>query len=185
MKKFLYKYVLPPLLWVLIHLWCKTLRVTVLNPEMEEEIRTRPGKAVYTFWHSNQIFFFYHFRGLNRYTLLISPSADGDLLANLCGWFGYKVVRGSSFKKTYSGSRELVEILNEEGNVLVIADGSRGPRHQAQAGSIQLARITGAPIYSLFYDAHPKYEFNSWDRSVLPLPFSRVVMNIGPVITVP
>ncbi|MEE8270025.1 MAG: hypothetical protein V3R23_08400, partial [Nitrospinaceae bacterium] len=60
-----------------------------------------------------------------------------------------------------------------------------GPRHVAQAGSIQLARMTGAPVYTLTYDAHPKYEFSSWDKFILPLPFSKVTLNYGPPITVP
>ena len=100
-------------------------------------------------------------------------------------WFGYKVVRGSSFKKTTSGTRECIGLLKKDLKVVIIADGSRGPRHQAQAGSVQLSRITGAPVYTLSYDAHPKYEFSSWDKFILPLPFSKVTLNYGSPMTVP
>ncbi|MDH5762763.1 MAG: lysophospholipid acyltransferase family protein [Nitrospinota bacterium] len=185
MKSFLLNNILPPILWAVIHLWCKTIRVKILNPEMEKEIREKPGRAVYTFWHSRQFYIFYHFRGLHKYHMLVSPSKDGDILANVGKWFGYKVVRGSSFKRTLPGTRECIDLLNKDAKVVIIADGSRGPYHLAQQGSVQLARITGAPIYALTYDAHPKHEFSSWDRSILPLPFSKVTLNYAPPMTVP
>ena len=185
MKKLLFNYILPPILWFFIHLCCSTLRRRILQPEIEDEIRTNSGRGIYTLWHSRLLYLFYHFRGLKRFTLLISPSVDGDLLASLCKWFGYNVVRASSFKNTFAGSRELVDLLNRDLKVVLIADGSRGPRHVAQIGSIQLARMTGAPIYPLAFDAKPKYELNSWDRMVLPVPFARATLNFAPPIKVP
>ena len=111
MKKLLYNHILPPILWLVIHLWCMTLRKKILNPELERELREKPGKAVYTFWHSHQFYIFYHFRGLHRYHMMVSPSKDGDLLANVGKWFGYKVVRASSFKRTLPGTRECIDLL--------------------------------------------------------------------------
>ena len=185
MKAFFLNSILPPILWAVIHLWGMTLRKKILNPEIERDIREKPGKAVYTFWHSHQFYLFYHFRGLHRYHLLISPSKDGDLLANVGKWFGYNVVRGSSFKRTLPGTRECVELLNNDAKIVIIADGSRGPYHKAQAGSLQLSRITGAPLYPMTYDARPKYECSSWDRFILPFPFSKVTLNFGAPIVVP
>ena len=185
MKRFLFKYILPPILWAIIQLWCRTLRRQILNPDIERDLREKPGKAVYTFWHSQIFYIFYHFRGLHKYHMLVSPSKDGDLIAYVGKWFGYNVVRGSSFKRTLPGTRECIDLLKKDLKVVIIADGSRGPRHQAQAGAVQLSRITGAPIYTLTYDAQPKYEFPSWDRFILPLPFSRVTLNYGSPLSVP
>jgi len=50
MKKLLFNYILPSILWVFIHLWCMTLRKKILNPEIERDLREKPGKAIYTFW---------------------------------------------------------------------------------------------------------------------------------------
>ena len=185
MKSILFNYILPPILWLVIHLWCMTLRKKILNPEIERDLREKPGKAVYTFWHSHQFYIFYHFRGLHKYHMMISPSKDGDLLARVGKLFGYKVVRGSSFKRTLPGTRECIGLLKKDSKVVIIADGSRGPYHKAQAGSVQLARMTGAPVYALTYDAHPKYELSSWDKFILPLPFSKVTLNYSPPLTVP
>jgi lysophospholipid acyltransferase (LPLAT)-like uncharacterized protein len=185
MKKLLCSYILPPIIWFVIHLWCRTIRKEILNPEIERDLREKPGKGIYTFWHSQIFYIFFHFRGLHKYHMLVSPSTDGDLLANVGRMFGYKVVRGSSFKRTLPGTRECIGLLKKDLKVVLIADGSRGPCHQAQAGTIQLSRITGAPVYTLAYDAHPKYVFSSWDKFMLPLPFSKVTLNYAPPMTVP
>ena len=185
MKTFFFNAILPRILWLVIHLWGMTIRKKILNPELEREIREKSGRAVYTFWHSHQFYIFYHFRGLNKYHLLVSPSKDGDLLANVGKLFGYKVVRGSSFKRTLPGTRECIDLLEKDSKVVIIADGSRGPYHLAQAGSIQLARITGAPVYTLTFEAKPKYQLSSWDRFILPFPFSTVTLNFGSPMTIP
>ncbi len=185
MKRFLFNYILPPLLYFILYLWYLTLRHRNLSPEIEKIIRNQTGRYVLVFWHSRLFYLFFYFRNLKNFTVLVSPSHDGDLIARLCQLFGYKVVRGSSFKNTFGGSREMVKLLKKDLGVGIVADGSRGPRHQAQAGSMQLSRITGAPVFPITYDAHPKYEFQSWDRSVLPLPFSRCTVKFASPIILP
>ena len=58
MKAFLLNHILPPILWVFIHLWCMTLRKKILNPEIENEIPETTGKSILTFWHSHICTFF-------------------------------------------------------------------------------------------------------------------------------
>ena len=80
--------------------------------------------------------------------------------------------------------RSLMKVLKQNQQIAIVADGSRGPRHKAQSGSLQLAARTGAPIIPISFDAHPKIELNSWDRFVLPLPFSRCTLDFGAPIFV-
>jgi hypothetical protein len=116
--------------------------------------------------------------------LLVSPSEDGDLLARVARLMGYSVIRGSTYKSAKAGARALIKVLRKNQRIIVVADGSRGPRHKAQAGCIQLARATGAPVIPMSYEAKNKIELNSWDRFVLPLPFTRCTMNFGQPIHV-
>ena len=116
---------------------------------------------------------------------MISPSGDGDFTARLSRWMGYKVVRGSSYKNTLASTRTLIKLLRQGHKSGIVADGSRGPRHQAQVGPIQIARITNSALFPITYAADWKYEFKSWDRFVLPLPFSRCRFICGPAITIP
>ena len=185
MKKFLFNTVLPPILGTLIVLWCKTLRIENLDPETDRDLRTVSGPHILTSWHSRIFLIFYYYRGLSDLSLLVSPSTDGDLLAGLCRWMGYRVVRGSSYKKTVSASRTVVKTLKDGFKAGIVADGSRGPRHIAQIGTLHLARIAKATYSGVSWEARWKYEFNSWDRLLLPLPFSRCRIRCSPILSLP
>ena len=184
MKKFLFNYVIPYFLYVLILIWCWTIRESRKTPEAEDYVRNLSGNYILTLWHGRIFYLFYYLRRRPDFHLLISPSQDGDLLAKLARLMGYSVVRGSTFKKAVSSARSLVKLLRRGERVIVIADGSRGPRLKAQAGSIQIAGITDSPIIPMTYGTRRKIELSTWDRFVLPFPFTRCSVSFGQRISV-
>ena len=179
MKKFLFNYVIPYLLYVVVYLWCATLRRTNLNIEAEDKIKNLTGPYILTLWHGKIFYLFYYLRNRPDYFLLISPSADGDLLAKLAHLMGYSVIRGSSFKRAVPAARSLIRVLREGHRIIIIADGSRGPRCVAQSGSLQLAAITRLPLFPMTFSAKNKVALNTWDKFILPLPFTRCSINFG------
>jgi hypothetical protein len=185
MKKLLFNYVIPYLLFAVVYLWCLTLRSKNLNEEEENHFKNLTGPYILTLWHGRIFYLFYYLRRHPEYFLLISPSADGDLLARLARLMGYSVIRGSTYKKAVSGARSLIKVLRKNQKIIIIADGSRGPRCVAQPGSVQLAGITGAPIFPMTFGAKNKVVLNSWDRFVLPLPFTRCTLNFSSPISLP
>ena len=185
MKKFLFNYVLPYFLYVLILIWCWTIRESRKTSEVEDDIRNLSGNYILTLWHGRIFYLFYYFRRRPDFHLLISPSEDGDLLANLAKLMGYSVIRGSTFKKAVSSARSLVKVLRSGERIIIIADGSRGPRIRAQPGSIQIASITESPLIPMTYGAMHKIKLRTWDRFVLPLPFTRCTISFGQRIFVP
>lgn len=183
MKKFLFNYVVPYLLYGLVYLWCATLRMKHLNVEAEDQFQEMPGPYILTLWHGRIFYLFYYLRNRPDYFLLISPSADGDLLAKLAVLMGYSVIRGSTFKKAVPAARSLIRVLREGQRIIVIADGSRGPRCVAQSGSVELAGMTKLPLFPMTFGAKNKVVLNTWDRFILPLPFTCCKINFGPPIT--
>ena len=185
MKKILFNYVVPYFLFGLIYLWCLTLRSKNLNEEEEKHFKNLTGPYILTLWHGRIFYLFYYLRRHPDYFLLISPSEDGDLLARLARLMGYSVIRGSTYKKAISASRSLIKVLRKNQRIIIIADGSRGPRCVAQTGSVQLAGITGAPVFPMTFGAKNKMVLNSWDRFVIPLPFTRCTLNFSSPISLP
>jgi lysophospholipid acyltransferase (LPLAT)-like uncharacterized protein len=185
MKKFLFNFIFPYLLYALILVWCWTIRESRKNPEVEDYLRNLSGGYILTLWHGRIFYLFYYLRRRPDFHLLISPSLDGDLLAQLARLMGYSVIRGSTFKKAIPSARSLIKVLRRGEKIIIIADGSRGPRIQAQSGSIQISGITGTPLIPMSYGAINKIKLNTWDRFVLPLPFARCYINFGQRITVP
>ena len=179
MKKFLFNYVIPYLLYGVVNLWCATLRMKNLNSEAEDQIKSLTGPYILTLWHGRIFYLFYYLRNRPDYFLLISPSADGDLLAKLAYLMGYSVIRGSTFKKAVPAARSLIRILRSGKRIIIIADGSRGPCCVAQSGSIQLAGITKLHLFPMTFSAKNKVTLNTWDKFILPLPFTRCSINFG------
>lgn len=179
MKKFLFNFIVPYILYVLIFVWCWTIRELRKKTEAEDYLNNLSGSYILTLWHGRIFYLFYHLRGRSDFHLLISPSLDGDLLAKLAQLMGYSVIRGSTFKKAISSTRALIKVLRRGERIIIIADGSRGPRLKAQSGSIQMASITNSPLIPMTYGATCKIELNTWDRFVLPLPFTHCTVNFG------
>ncbi len=184
MKKFLFNYLIPYFLYALVFLWCTTLRQKNLNIKQEDKIKNLREPYILTLWHGRIFYLFYYLRNRPDYFLLISPSTDGDLLAKLARLMGYSVIRGSSFKKAVPAARSLIRTLRKGRRVIIIADGSRGPRCVAQSGSLELAGITKVPLFPMTFSAKRKIVLNTWDRFILPLPFTCCSINFGSSINI-
>lgn len=133
----------------------------------------QPPAAIYVFWHRCLLPIAWKARG-RGYGVLISQHYDGEVVAQVAAGLGYRLFRGSSTR----GGREAVEAMTTalRGGcpVALTVDGPRGPRFQAKAGAIQLARLTGLPIYALHGAPEKSWTLRSWDRFQLPKPGSRI-----------
>jgi len=110
---------------------------------------------------------------------LISASRDGDLIADVTHRFGFDVVRGSSSRMGASALLELGEVLASGRDVLITPDGPRGPAYELGPGIIFLAQKTRSPIVPVNMEYSSCWRVKSWDRFIIPKPFSRVRVIIG------
>lgn len=185
MKKILFNFILPVLALGLFYVWCATVRARCKNPEAERAARDFPGGYILTLWHNRIFFLLYYMRRKPDYHFLISPSRDGDFIARIAKMMGYSVVRGSSFKQAVPAGRSLVRLLQKGERIVIIGDGSRGPRYKLQPGCVHLACISGVPVIPLTYGSKNKWTLNSWDRFEIPRPFTQCAVNFGSPIYVP
>jgi lysophospholipid acyltransferase (LPLAT)-like uncharacterized protein len=111
---------------------------------------------------------------------LISASRDGNLVADLTQRFGFQVVRGSSSRLGANAIFELTNVLQSGRDILITPDGPRGPAYELGPGIIFLAQTTGATVVPVNFEYSSCWRLKSWDRFVLPRPFSQVRFIIGP-----
>jgi lysophospholipid acyltransferase (LPLAT)-like uncharacterized protein len=115
---------------------------------------------------------------------LISLSPDGAFIAGAMARLGFPAIRGSSTKawdkaKPKGGAaafREVLRWLAGGGGVAITPDGPRGPAEQMAEGAVLLAKHSGAPVLLLGLASRPAIRLESWDRTVIPLPFARAAM---------
>ncbi len=178
-KYIAYKYIFPPVIMTLIYLFGLSYRKSIIGKEIEQNIMDKHAHLIYAIWHGRIFFLPYLYRGHGDKVCLASPSMDGEIVAGVLKRFGLKVIRGSSYKQGGQAFRELIRALRQKKSAVIIADGSRGPAFHVQGGIIHLARLMGVPILPLTYGARRAIIFKSWDRFILPLPFSPVVVMYG------
>lgn len=115
-----------------------------------------------------------------RYSVAVSRSRDGDLIRATLIALGYsEPARGSSSR---GGSAALLGLVRQQGDgttVAVLVDGPRGPARVAKTGIVSLARLADTPIQPVAFSARPAVRLGSWDQSLFPLPFARVVCAFG------
>ncbi len=140
--------------------------------------------AVYAFWHGTLLVLSYSHRA-RGIVVLVSRHADGEYISQIICRLGFGVVRGSS---TRGGLRALLEMgrAGREGHPLgVTPDGPRGPRAVLQAGVLHIAQRSGLPIVPLAASAVRRTRLASWDRFLIPHPWSRVAIVTGAPIHIP
>jgi hypothetical protein len=79
----------------------------------------------------------------------------------------------------------LKQIIENGRTAIFTADGPRGPIYETKMGPIKLAQLTGAPIGAFHMQPERAWEVNSWDRFLIPKPFTRIVVSWGPWTRVP
>jgi lysophospholipid acyltransferase (LPLAT)-like uncharacterized protein len=178
--------VLPPLAAMLIKTLlfsCRVVRIEGLERH-EEALGRSGGGAVYVTWHQRMSYFFY-FGGSRHVTTMISRSRDGEYVARLASWLGFRIVRGSSSRGGTRAVRELARRIREGELGGMLADGPQGPARVAKLGTVMIARDGGAPIIPVLWGADRCWTFNSWDRYLLPKPFARIVLYAAEPLWIP
>lgn len=178
-KWFLFKYIIPPIGFVIVYIVSMTIRITHINREKELSLIQRGISPIYSFWHGRLFLFPFLYKKNPKYTILVSPSIDGEIINGILKMFGYLTIRGSSFKRGKSAFLMLVRRAKAGNSVVLIGDGSRGPRYKLQDGVVRLAKLTGRPIIPIVFSAKKKKVFNSWDHFLFPYPFTKAVVIYG------
>ncbi len=170
---------------LLIRIIGSTLRFTVVPEEegiSDGDRQVPPG--IYCFWHRCVIPCAYRFRNLDA-AIMISQSFDGELIARTASRMGYLPVRGSSSRGGAGALVSMRQTLEQGHPAAFTADGPRGPIYVAKQGPVALARLTGHKILCFHIAVERAWIVNSWDKMIIPKPFSRAVIYGSRTIQVP
>lgn len=168
--------------------WLKVCYATMTwtreGQEKPEGVWKTPGGAILCFWHARiplSPMSWPQSPDRQEMRALISLSADGEFIAQTVDRIGFPAIRGSSQKKSDTSKnkqgevafREMIKWVKGGGAVAITPDGPRGPAEAMEPGTPSLARMTGAPVMLVGMACKPCIRIGSWDRTVIPLPFTR------------
>jgi lysophospholipid acyltransferase (LPLAT)-like uncharacterized protein len=161
-----------------------TSKKHVFNEEHDGD-KLRDETTIYVSFHQGLLYFIHHFRDRNG-VIMASRSRDGDLVTAILHRFGCQAARGSTSRGGKEALQEMISILREgTASGGLVCDAPRGPYGEPKIGIVLLAAESGRPLVPCAYWMSRKVLARNWDRTLVPLPFSRIYFTFGEPILVP
>ena len=177
--------IIRPLVKTLLYSFWWTCKVEkIVGDEHAEKLIEKGEPIIPCYWHQMHIFGSWYMRRLQKRGLkigfLISPSVDGEVPAKIIESWGAVAIRGSSNR---TGAKALKDMYNtitkDKVSPVTTSDGPTGPVHVFKQGAVMLSQLTQSPMLPIAYAASRYWELKTWDKFIIPKPFSRIVVAVG------
>ncbi len=161
-----------------------TIRIERVHFERVEALQERGIPVLYALWHGRM---FLPIQSHNRegVVTMASRSKDGEIIALWLERNGWAVVRGSTTRGGMGALKGMVREVRSGRPSAMTVDGPKGPPRVVQPGVVQLARLTGGWIVPVGASSRRGRFMGSWDRYLVPYPFSRNVVVYGEPFPIP
>jgi lysophospholipid acyltransferase (LPLAT)-like uncharacterized protein len=141
--------------------------------------KQKGGQYVVVSWHAEllmiPVFYNYLRKGTGqKASVIVSKHFDGEMLAKLFEYLHIKPMRGSTKKGAKEVLFAALRTAKEGNDILISPDGPRGPRHHLHNGAIAIALKMKLPVMILNYKPKSYWQLNSWDRMIIPKPFTQL-----------
>jgi len=176
--------ILPRLIYGVYRSWNATWRLRRHEPPALRERLENGQPFVVAMWHGDELGLvcfgrYYHL------AVMASQSKDGELLNYVLSRSGFATARGSSSRGGSRALRGLMRLARKGWSPVVAVDGPRGPVHKAKPGVLELARVTGLPVFPCAMACSRHIPLHrSWDLTDLPIPFAKVLIYWGEPIEI-
>lgn len=164
--------IIPPLVYLLMRIiwFTSAKKFHFISPVGDEQ-------HVCVCWHGELLMSPQAYRKIHKKhpaSAIISSHFDGSLIASTLKMLGIRSLRGSSRNGAKQVLLQAFKSIKSGEEVLITPDGPRGPRQHMSDGAIGIALKSKLPIFVMNYRAEKYWQLNSWDRFVIPKPFTKV-----------
>ncbi|WP_200762696.1 lysophospholipid acyltransferase family protein [Nitrosophilus alvini] len=152
-----------------IYLTCK--KEYVIKGDMPNE------PFIAALWHGEllmQPYLYKKVRKKPKIACMISEHFDGEIIAGIIRYFGFESIRGSSTRGSVKVLLKAIKKMREGYDIAITPDGPKGPRHSVADGIIAISKKADAYIVPFRYKASSYWQLKSWDRFIIPKPFSKL-----------
>lgn len=134
------------------------------------------GQHIIACWHSDLLMIpvYRHLRPKHPASAMISQHKDGEIVAKALSYLSIKPLRGSTRKGARKVFLEAMRAMKNGDDIQISPDGPKGPRYHINDGAVALAQKGGLPVMIIGYRADRYWQLKSWDRFVIPKPFSKI-----------
>lgn len=174
------------LVYHFIRTYSKTLRFEVVNEKKWMNLLNKGEKVILCTLHQQ---FFSYIRYFKTYShlnpsLMISKSKDGEMIAGVAKHTGWHCARGSSSRGGKDALNEMIEQVEKSGIGAHVVDGPTGPVGIVKNGAVKMAATIGGYLVPMHSITEKDWHASSWDKFIIPKPFSKVKIVYGEPIKV-
>jgi lysophospholipid acyltransferase (LPLAT)-like uncharacterized protein len=168
------------IIWVydcILHLTCK-FEFSV-DP-LTQQLLSQGSPCIFAAWHS-RIFIYpkLGYKKYGRFTALVSHHRDGEFLVEFLKLYGHLTIRGSSRRNSFNALKQVLETLEaSQSHLFITPDGPIGPRFQINGNITTFATKFNLPIIPATYSAFNAIVLNTWDKFIIPLPFTKIIVDV-------
>jgi lysophospholipid acyltransferase (LPLAT)-like uncharacterized protein len=179
-------------LYLLSQLVRRTGRFQITGFTHLEEAQTAGRPIIFVAWHGMTMmlvgFFNDHF-DFNSIVLIVPDDWRGAALSIFASKLGATPfpmnLKGEGGMATARRLARLVRRVSKGDNCYITPDGPDGPAYAIKPGVTYIAQRANAIMLPLGAYARHGYRLNRWDQYVVPYPYSRISVNVGPPIKSP
>jgi len=164
--------------WVFSNTYFRLMPLSIINGNAFDQVDSGPLKGIMVPWHCYIPYGWWLIRNRNG-AVMISQSNWGTVASAITSRLGCIPVRGGSKIGGEMALSRIISYVKKGHWAMIIGDGPRGPRHECKIGPIFAAQQTGQPIVPVSFSARWKWNLNTWDRMIIPKPFSPVLLIYG------
>jgi len=171
-KRKILSFLIPPILYIFIRIIFFLVKKRFHLPS---SIPNEP--VMVAFWHGKLLlapFIYQKLRKRVKIGVIISDHFDGEIIAKTMGFFGFETIRGSSSKGGIKALKESFRRIGEGYDIAITPDGPRGPFQSLADGIVSISQKKELEIVAFNYKASSYWELKSWDKFMIPKPFSTV-----------
>ncbi|NUM37431.1 MAG: hypothetical protein HUU50_23070 [Candidatus Brocadiae bacterium] len=176
------KYTLPYIYYLYIRFVLWTSKVVDLSDTMTDFIeKCEPHKCVAVLWHQDVFNVPWAYKKFSPITMA-SVGDSGEIITKILEMFQYKKIwRGGSSKGKKRHKKILDDFIadfkeSQYSPAGITVDGSSGPPYRLKHGAVVIAKECQCPIFMLRLWAKRKCLLPTWDRTMVPLPFNKIVI---------
>jgi len=187
LSRFAIKYGLIPVASAILRFYFLLIRIRSSGEEEIKKHLHEGGKAIAAIWHQRILIVINYAGRFGEFApaVMISQSRDGEMIADVYRRLNFRPVRGSSSRGGRKALAAMIADLVEHPFAVHVVDGPRGPRGVVKAGLISMAQHSGVPIVPVAASVTRAWVLKSWDRFLIPKPFSTVFVHWGAPIPIP
>jgi len=167
----------------LVRLMGLTWRIRVRDDAELRRLRAERKPVVFALWHGQMLPLLYHHRG-EGVAVLISEHGDGEIIARVAAKLGFRTVRGSTSRGAARALLGLARELRDGNDLAITPDGPRGPAKSFAPGTVIVAQRGNAPIIPTVVQVKSAWRLKSWDRFMIPKPFTTITVAYGGAVYV-